>query len=40
MVRGLLIAVSAVAPMYQCAEIASTARGRGNALPRARQAAV
>src|SRR6185369_6397903 len=36
MTLGLAIAVTAVAWMNQCAEIASTARGRGSARPRAR----
>ena len=34
------MAVTAVPLMYQCAEIASTARGRGRLAPNARHAAV
>src|SRR5690348_15697691 len=40
MVRGLDIAVTAVALMYQCAETTRIARGRGTAAPNARHAAV
>jgi hypothetical protein len=40
MVRGRSMAVTAVAPIYQCAEITSTARGRGSASPSARHARV
>jgi hypothetical protein len=40
MVRGLGIAVTAVALMYQCAEITRMARGRGTARPSACQACV
>src|ERR1700758_2540180 len=40
MVRGVRMAVTAVAATYQCAEIASTARGRGSAAPSAAQARV
>src|SRR4051812_26111490 len=40
MVRGFAIAVTAVALMYQCAEMTRMARGRGTAAPNARHAAV
>src|ERR1700744_6151214 len=40
MVRGLGIAVTAVAPKYQWAEMARIALGRGNLRPKARQASV
>src|SRR5215218_8867563 len=39
-VRGLGIAVTAVACTYQCAETTRIARGRGTAWPNARQAVV
>jgi len=39
-VRGRGIAVTAVAPKYQWAEMTSTARGRGSFSPNARQARV
>ena len=38
MVRGLAIAVTAVALMYQCADTTRMARGLGVAAPKARQA--
>ena len=34
------MAVTAVALMYQCAEVTRTARGRGTVSPRARHAVV
>src|SRR5262252_4747158 len=37
MVRGESMAVTAVPAMYQCAEIESTARGRGSFAPSAAQ---
>jgi hypothetical protein len=40
MVRGRGIAVTAVALTYQCADTTRTARGRGTAWPKARQALV
>jgi len=40
MVRGRAMAVTAVAAMYQWAEMASTARGVPTARPRAAQASV
>ena len=40
MVRGSAIAVTAVTLVYQCAEMQSTARGRGIAAPRPVQAFV
>ena len=40
MVRGLGMAVTAVALMYQCALTTRMARGRGTASPKAFQAAV
>jgi hypothetical protein len=40
MVFGFGSAVTAVAPMYQCAEMASTARGYAPAAPMGRHAAV
>ncbi len=39
-VRGTSMAVTAVALVYQCAEMARTARGLGTAAPSAAQAAV
>ena len=39
-VRGRAMAVTAVALMYQCAEMTSTARGRGTVSPRTRHAVV
>jgi len=40
MVRGRGIAVTASTLVYQCAEIARIARGRGTEAPKARQASV
>jgi len=40
MTRGCAMAVTAVAFVYQWAEMASTARGRGTDAPKARQASV
>src|ERR1044072_3201653 len=39
-VLGLGIAVTAVAPKYQCAEMERIARGRGRCRPKARHASV
>jgi len=40
MVRGFAIAVTAVALVYQCADTARIARGRGIPAPNARHASV
>jgi hypothetical protein len=40
MVRGCAMAVTAVALVYQWAEITNTARGRSTQVPKARHAAV
>src|SRR3569832_466462 len=40
MTRGFCIAVTALPWMYQCAEIASTAHGRGSVCPNSRHVAV
>lgn len=40
MVRGLAIAVTAVAPMYQCADTTRSARGFGSLVPMSRHAFV